>query len=181
MNLKKIGRRSWILLAVFLVAVIAAVGGYAYWTSTGTGTGSATVGTDAANLVVTGTTSGLLYPAGPGRTVSFTAANPASFNQSIAKIHLVSIEACTAAYSGGVCGGSVIAGCGSINNGAIANAGTNDFYMGDVTVNPATDGKIVSGATAQVLATAGTVAMNDTSANQDACKLASLKLTLSTT
>jgi hypothetical protein len=60
------------------------------------------------------------------------------------------------------------------------NAVTSDFSMPDVVVNPATDGDILHGATAQVIAATGTLTMNDLSSNQDACKGKVLALTLTT-
>ena len=79
-------------LLVIAIAAISAVGAFAYWTTTGSGSGSATVGTDA-GLIVTGTTEGLQRPGGPSQTVSFTVANAAEFNQSISNIDLVSVAA----------------------------------------------------------------------------------------
>jgi hypothetical protein len=166
---------------VAVIAAMASVGAYAYWTTDGSGTGTATVGTDADNLVLHGSTTGSLYPDGPGVPVTFTVDNPSNFDQSVSKIHLDGIEACSAPYSGITCGGTVIATCGSINDGSVANAGTADFYMADVNVPPATDGNIQANAVAQLLATGGMLVMNNTSSNQDSCKNAYLLLDLSST
>jgi protein-S-isoprenylcysteine O-methyltransferase Ste14 len=88
--MKRFGKRTWVLLAVVSAAVVAAVGGYAYFTTTGTGTGSASVGTDS-GVTLHATTAGLLYPGGPSQTVSFTVDNPSSGHQWVGTIHLVSV------------------------------------------------------------------------------------------
>ncbi len=89
--MKRFGKRTCVLLAVVSAAVVAAVGGYAYFTTNGTGTGSATVGTDS-GVTLYATTAGLLYPGGPSRTVSFTVDNPSSGNQWVGTIHLESVN-----------------------------------------------------------------------------------------
>ena len=160
-------KRTYVLLGVLsAVAAMAAVGAYAYWTTSGSGSGSATVGTDT-GVVLHGSASGLLYPAGPGRTVSFTVDNASSGNQSVSNIHLVSVDAYSDAART-----ILIAGCGG------PNSASSDFQMADVPVNPATDGNIAAGATGQALTAAGTLYMNNLSSNQDACKNAFLKLNL---
>jgi hypothetical protein len=163
--------RKRVLAALSVVGIlVVAVAAYAYWTTNGNGSGTGTAGTDADSIVVTGSVSGLLYPGGPGRTVSFTAANPESFNQSISSIHLVSVDAYPTAADR-TAGTNEIAGCGGVNGAA------QDYQMSDVTVNPATDGDITPGATAQALSATGTLHMNNLDSNQDACKDAYLKLT----
>jgi hypothetical protein len=171
--MKKVSKRAFILLAVAAVAIVAALGAYAYWTTSGSGSGTGTAGTDADNLVVTGSVAGLMYPGGPGRTVSFTVANPSNFNQSISNIHLVSVDAYPTAADR-TAGTNEIAGCGGPNGAA------EDFQMADVPVAPATDGDIAPGATAQALTAAGTLYMNNLDSNQDACKDAFLKLSFTT-
>jgi hypothetical protein len=70
MKMKKIGKRTWVLLGVVAAAAAVAVAGYAYWTSTGTGTSSATVGTSATWTVTGGSVVGNLFP---GATASSAA------------------------------------------------------------------------------------------------------------
>jgi hypothetical protein len=163
-------KRALIGIVASLAIVAVAV---AYWTTTGTGTGTGTAGTDADNVSVSGTVTGLLTPGGPGRTVSFTAANPANFNQSISNIHLVSVDAYPTATDR-TDGTNELAGCGG------TNSGSSDFSMSDVPVTPSTDGDIAPGATAQVISASGTLSMNNLDSNQDACKDAFLKLTFTT-
>ena len=162
-------KKSVALLAVLAVAVIAAVGAYAYFTTTGAGTGSATVGHDTA-LVLHGTAPTTLYP-GTASVVNFTADNPSSGHELLNTIHLVSVDACATAwtYPGGVptCSGGAIATCGG------TNLATHDFSMPDVVANedvPAGSGYIVTHT--------GTLTMNNLSAPQDTCKNAFLNLNL---
>jgi hypothetical protein len=154
-----------------LAAVVAVGGGtaYAFWTTSGTGSGTASAGTSSA-ITIAGTSASTLYP-GTTSTVSFTAANPGTGNQSISTIHLVSVQAYPTANDR-TAATNVITACGGV-----AGAG-HDFAMPDVTVNPATDGDIAHGATAQALTATGTLTMNDLSTNQDTCKGAFLALTL---
>lgn len=60
--MKKLRKRSLIVVALAAIAAVAAVGGYAYFTSTGTGSGSAAVGTDSGWTVDGGSVVGTLYP-----------------------------------------------------------------------------------------------------------------------
>jgi hypothetical protein len=155
------------------MAAVLLIGGgtaaYAYWTTGGTGSGTAAAGTSSA-ITVTGTSASTLYP-GTTSTVSFTAANPGTTDQSISTIHLVSVQAYPTANDR-TAGTNVITGCGGV-----AGAG-HDFAMPDVTVNPTTDGNIAHGATAQALTATGTLTMNNLGTNQDSCKNAFLALTL---
>ncbi|MBC7375306.1 MAG: hypothetical protein H7323_15060 [Frankiales bacterium] len=161
------------VLAVAGVTFVGAGTAYAYWTATGTGSATAAVGTAANNLVLTGASdTTALTPNGPTSFVSFTAKNPATSNQRITKIHLVSVAAKTPS-------GTSVSGCGTVNDGASANTGSADFYMADV-VPTLGDGDILKGATAQGLAAKGTLLMNDTTSDQEACKSAVLTLTFST-
>jgi hypothetical protein len=157
-------------LLVIAIAAISAVGAFAYWTTTGSGSGSATVGTDA-GLIVTGTTEGLQRPGGPSQTVSFTVANAAEFNQSISNIDLVSV----AAYAE-VAHTTLIPGCGGLDSSASA-----DFHMANVVVNPNTDGDIAPNVAAQALTASGELSMSNLDENQDDCKNAHLVLTFATT
>ena len=192
--MKRISKRTAVLLAVAVAAVVSAVGAYAYWTATGSGQGSATVGTSANNVYVRGTSATTLTPGGPTSTVSFTAKNFANFAQSISNVHLVSVRACDVAWTYGseatypvpaaTCGGveELTADCGTIADGAGANTPlTADFYLADVPVDPddTADGNLAANADRALLAT-GTLVMNDTSDNQNACKSKYLLLTFST-
>ncbi|HEY0417439.1 MAG TPA: hypothetical protein VGC78_13735, partial [Gaiellaceae bacterium] len=62
------------LLAVLVVAAVAAIGGYAYFSSVGAGTGSASVGSSTP-VVLTSTSVSGLYPGGPGVAVPVSVTN----------------------------------------------------------------------------------------------------------
>ncbi len=62
------------LLAVLVVAAVAAIGGYAYFTSTGSGTGSAGVGSSGSIDLTSSPVSGV-YPGGGAVQVAVTATN----------------------------------------------------------------------------------------------------------
>jgi hypothetical protein len=190
-------KKGIVLLVSAIVAIVAAVGAYAYFTSTGAGTGTATVG-DASNQVyVTGSTSGTLYPGGPARTVSFSAKNFADSAQSISKIHLVTVQACVGSWTAPSLASWPVAAptcpdteaadlasdanCGSIADGAGANTPlTKDFYMADINPNPASDGDLDASAN-RALTTTASIVMNDTDYSQNDCKNKHLLLTFSTT
>src|SRR5437899_1598272 len=71
--MRLITKRKITVLAALLIAAIAAIGGYAYFTANGSGSGTATVGTSS-NIVLHGSTVGTLYP-GTSVSISFTADN----------------------------------------------------------------------------------------------------------
>jgi len=71
------GRRGK-LVAAGVAALVLAGGAVAYWTSTGSGSGTATVGAAQAVTFSAGTASGQLYPGGSGDVV-LTVANPNAF------------------------------------------------------------------------------------------------------
>jgi hypothetical protein len=121
----------------------------AYFTSTGSGTGTATVGSSQA-LTLHGTTASTLYPAGSS-TVSFTVDNPSSGSEYLSTIHLASVT----------------------TDGAHSTCGLSAFTMPDVTVNQT----VASGTGIAVTAT-GTLSMADTGTNQNACQGAPLTLNL---
>lgn len=161
-----------VLTALSIVGVLAVAGAaFAYFTSSGSGSGTASVGTSTA-FVLNGTTDSTLYP-GTSTTVTFTVDNNGSGNQNLAKIHLDSITAYPTAQDR-TDGTSAIAGCGSVDDGSVANAQTSDFYMADVTV-----GHDYAPGSDQSVTPAGTLVMNDLNSSQDACKSAFLKLNLS--
>jgi hypothetical protein len=90
MEMKRIGKRTAVLLAVAAAGVIAAVGAYAYWTTTGTGQGSATTGTDTKWAVTTdaATVANSLTPGGPSQTVAYHVKNNNSGVQSLSKVNV---------------------------------------------------------------------------------------------
>src|SRR5947209_12925178 len=80
-----------------LLLLLLASGAVAYFTASGSGTGTATVGTSSA-LTIHGSSGSTLYP-GTTSTISFTVDNPSSGRQQLGTIHLASVKACTGAGS----------------------------------------------------------------------------------
>jgi len=145
-----------ILTSLSFIAILAVAGvAVAYFTSQGSGTGTATVGSSS-NVTIHGTVTSVLYP-GSSSPVTFTVDNPSPGAEFVKTIHLESITP-DAGHSG----------CSVVLTG-----GNPDFTMPDVTVNqdfPSGNGKPV---TAE-----GTITMNDTHVSQNACQGATLTLNL---
>lgn len=141
------------------LACVAALGvagvAFAYFTSSGSGTGTATVGSSSA-VTLHATISSNLYP-GASSPVTFTVDNPSSGAQRVGTITLASITT-DAGHSG----------CSTTISG-----GNPDFTMPAVAVN-----KVFSPGNGQSVTPTGTLTMNETGVNQDACQGASLTLHL---
>lgn len=139
------------LLALVAVATIAVAGiAVAFWTGSGSGTGDAQVGTSG-TVTVTGTVQEGIAP-GTDRSVSFTAANATESPIQVTTVRLVGV-AVDAGHSACV---------------------TTDFSMENVAENH----EVPASATAEALPNAGTLVYQNTTENQDACKGATLTLTL---
>ncbi len=141
-----------------LAAICAlAVAGVAigYFTTTGSGTATATVG-NSSPLTLHATVSSTLYP-GASSPVSFTVDNPSSGAQRVGTITLASI--------------SVDAGHSSCST--VISGGNPDFTMPDVVVN-----QVFPSGSGQSVTPGGTLTMNNTGVNQDACQGATLTLHL---
>jgi hypothetical protein len=147
------------LLATMIVAVAATVSAYAYFTDSGAGTGSATVGTSS-TVSLAGTITGTLYPAGDPAGVSVLVQNTGSGSQYVDTITLASITT-DAGHS--ACDLSV--------------SGLNPaFTMADIAVaTDLTKDNGAAGGTDQTTKT-GSLQMNDTGVSQNACKNAPLTL-----
>jgi hypothetical protein len=106
-------RRTWVVLVVVAaVAAMASMGAYAYFISTGSGTGSATVGSDS-NWVLgqTGTAGGPLYPdpavgVGNIQTKSYSITNPSDGNQSLTDVEISVANDDGSAWTFGTCSAS---------------------------------------------------------------------------
>ncbi|MFL5897113.1 MAG: hypothetical protein ACJ76D_01405 [Solirubrobacterales bacterium] len=142
-------------LACVAALAIGAVA-YAYFTSTGSGTATAKVGTSSA-VTLKGTVAGNLFP-GASSQVSFTVDNPSSGAQRVGTISLTGITV-DAGHSG----------CSAVITG-----GNPDFSMPAVTVN-----STFASGNGQAVTPKGTLTMNDTGVNQNACQGAELTLALS--
>ncbi len=149
-------RRTWILLGVLGVALVAAVGGFAYFSTTGTGSGTAAVGSSTAgSITVVGTATGSLLPGG-SVPVSFKASNAASFSQKLSGIQLSNVSV----------------------DKSPANCDPADFTMPDVAVG--SDGTLAGSVSNVALTEQGTLSMADTAVSQDGCQGATLTLTFTT-
>ena len=139
------------LLAALVVAVVAAVGAYAYWTTTGSGSGSAANASSNGTVTLHASwTAGALYPGG-SVPVSFTADNAGASNLYVGTIHTTSIT--------------------TSDPGCLAA----DFSMPDVTSNTI----VLAGASGQAISGTGTLSFANTNANQDLCKGATVTVNLS--
>lgn len=144
------------LIAVTATCVVALAGAaFAYFTTTGSGTTTAKTGSSTA-LTLHATVTGNLYP-GTSSPVSFTVDNPSPGSQRVGSISLSSITV-DGAHST----------CSTVITG-----GNPDFTMSAVAVNssfPSGNGQSVT--------PAGSLKMNETGVNQDACQGATLTLNL---
>jgi hypothetical protein len=151
--------RKRAMMAIAGACVLAvAVAAVAYFTSKGTGTGTATVGSSSA-VTLHATVSGNLFP-GASSNVSFTVDNPSPGKERVGTISLQSISV-DAGHSG----------CSTVITG-----GNPDFTMAEVAVN-----KTYGPGNGQAVTPTGTLTMNDTGVNQDACQGATLTLNLAST
>lgn len=139
------------LTTLFAVFALAIAGAaYAYFTSTGSGTGTASVGTSS-SLTLHGTVTSTLYP-GTSSPVTFTVDNPSSGSERVGTISLASVTA-DAEHSG---------------------CKVSAFKMSPVTVN-----QVFGHGNGQEVHATGTLSMENTEENQDACQGAELTLHLS--
>ena len=135
---------------VAMTAVLVLVGGlaFAYWSSSGSGTGAGTTGTSSNFTVAGGAVTGpALTPGGASQSVAFTVANPGT-----GTLSLTSVTVAVAA-AGGVAWVSDPEGCTAA-----------DYTLGApaITYGQIAGGDSVSGTV--------TLTMNNLSTNQDACQ-----------
>jgi hypothetical protein len=147
-------RRAFFALTAALVVAVAG-GAYAYFTTSGTGTGTAAVGSSSA-ITLHATVTGSLYP-GSSSPVTFTVDNPSSGKQRVGTISLQSITP-DASHSE----------CSTVITG-----GNPDFTMAAVTAN-----QTFATGNAQAVTATGSLAMNETGVSQDKCQGATLTLTV---
>jgi ABC-type transporter Mla subunit MlaD len=146
-------RKRTLALSVVAVLVVAAAA-FAYWTTTGSGTGSASTGSDSGVTVSqVGSISGL-KPGSPAQAVDFKISNPSSQSQYISTV-AVSISSVTGPNIDGShpCDASDF----TLTQPSAINQ---DLASGDTTFSP-------SGAS---------LALKNTSSNQDGCKGATVNL-----
>lgn len=143
-------KKKALVALVTLGAALAAVAAFAYWTTSGSGSGTAAVGTNEA-VTITATVPAGIAP-GTSKQVSFLAANPAKSAVRVTTVHLAEVK--------------VDAGHSTCKVAA--------FTMPDVTENR----EVPAEATADPLPNPGTLTFANTAENQDACKNATLTLVL---
>jgi hypothetical protein len=165
-RIRRFSKRTWVLAGVVaVIAAMASVGAYAYWTASGTGSGSATVGTDDGVTIDNVLFSGSLYPGG-SVDVSFDIVNN-SANTSV-NVHKVITD--------------LAQGTNGITLMAPANCNENWFTYSGATLAAAPGVPIAASATYNVaVGNGGTLSMsNEVNVNQDACKNATFTLNLKT-
>lgn len=152
--MRKVWSHKKLSLLAF-VGVLAATGlAVAYFTGGGTGSGTAAVGSGGA-VTLTATVPDGITP-GNSEPVSLFAANGTNAGIAITTVHLAGVTV-DAGHSACV---------------------TDDFSMPDVTEAP---DEVLAGALAQPLSAGGTLSYADTAVNQDACKGATITLSLTST
>lgn len=144
--------RKTLKIGAVTIALVAVAGlAFAFWTGTGAGTGTGRVA-DTGTVTLTGTIADGLAP-GLARDVAFTAANATDSAIQVGTIQLDEVT---------------------------VDAGHAACDVGDLTMADATqDHSVPAGATAEALPVAGSLVYANTGVNQDACKGATLTLTLS--
>ncbi len=160
--LRRFTKKRWVL-PLSVVAVLAIAGGaFAYFTSSGSGTGQASVGSSTAFTVnASSDTSNSLYPGSGSETLTYTVHNPSSGAQ-----NLTSTSASVASLNGDVTqGGTEVTGCKASWFSAVNTAPTplpQDLAGG------------TSSSQGSVLVT-----MSDSGTNQNACEGAKPDITVS--
>ena len=137
-------------VAAAAAAIVLAGGGmaaYAYFTTTGAGTGTGSTGSSSA-LTIHGTVGSTLYP-GTSGTVSFTVDNPSPGHQYVNTIHLASVVA----------------------DGSHSSCVVADYGMADVVAH-----QDVASGNGIAITTTGSLTMANTAVSQDACQGATLTL-----
>lgn len=81
--LRKFTKKRLVLLAVPLAALALAGGAFAYFTSTGSGTGQAAVGKAGAWTITPGSSSGTMYPGQGSTTIPYTVTNSGNGQQEL--------------------------------------------------------------------------------------------------
>jgi hypothetical protein len=160
---KFISRKRNIVVLAAVAALAVAGGAFAYFTSTGSGTGNATVGTASNWTVAQTSTSGTMYPGTSTSTINYTVTNPGTGNQELAGT--TTAVAVATDGSGDIVTGATstpVAGClaswFSTNNTSPAAK--------DLAPNASTTGSVV-------------VSMTDAAASQNACQGATPNITIS--
>jgi hypothetical protein len=149
-----------VLTALSVISVLAiAVTAFAFWTTSGSGNGSATAGSDA-GVTVAGDPANGIYPGGNSAVTTVITNSSATQAQQVSNLHVtITIDSAHAT-----------AGCLAADFTYKANSeASGDSNPHSVTLNS----EIAAGGT---LSVPGKVYMADTAVNQDACKGATVNL-----
>jgi hypothetical protein len=151
---RKTLKRKRTLAVLGVVAILAVAGiAVAYWTTSGSGGGSGSVAASNGTLTLHGTITDALTPGGSS-PVTFTADNGNSSSLQVGTVHaVVSID----------------------EEHANAGCQASDFTIADTVENQV----IAASSSGVALAHDGSISMADTAENQDACKGATVSLSLS--
>ena len=142
--------KKLVFTSITAVAVlITAVGAWAYFTTTGSGSATGSTGTSSA-VTLHGTVASTLYP-GTSSSVSFTVDNPSSGHQKVGTISLASVT---------------------------ADAGHSSCVVADYTMADGVANQDVASGNGIAITATGTLTMANTAVSQDACKNATLTLAL---
>lgn len=142
-----------VVLVAGTLTVVTAGAAFAYWTTTGNGSGSATAGTSSPFQVTTDAATGApLAPGGPAQTVAFHVKNN---NAGVQRLQTVTVTVANADASAW----TSVAGCSA----ADFTVGTPSFTAGDIAPGATVDGTV-------------RVTLDNTGSNQDGCKNATVPL-----
>ncbi|WP_375386419.1 hypothetical protein [uncultured Microbacterium sp.] len=144
-------------IAAIVAASVLLIGGgaaaFAYWTSTGNGSGSATTGTDTPfEITSTAATGPVLTPGGPSQSVAFTVTNPGTGTQNLTAVTAVVANADGTPWE--PTAGAVALNCSADDYTLVVGAVTS---YGDIVANGTATGSV-------------TVSMVNAAANQNDCK-----------
>lgn len=145
----KITRKKSLVVGIVAASLLGG-SALAYWTTTGSGSGNATVGNSNGTISLTAIVAGPAIVPGEARGVTFTASNGGSSNLYVGDITLASV---TVDSSHSAC--------------AVA-----DFTMANVTSNT----NVLAGASSVPITGLGSLVFANTVANQDPCKGATVTL-----
>jgi len=158
---RRFTKKRVVVAVTVLALAVSGIAAYAYWTTGGSGTGSAST-TSAQNVTVNQTNAAIsnLYPGGPSKALSGNFDNPNSGPAYVASV-TAAVTAVTPA-----------AGNTFASNGK-PDCATGDF---EITGTSNTPGDVPAG-NAKGSWSGLSVDMKDTGANQDNCKNASITIT----
>lgn len=167
--MKRFLSKKVIVGAVTSAAVIGiSSAAFAYFTASGAGTGTASVGTSTAwGVSAASATGGPLTPGGPTESIVYTITNNSSGKQAI-----TSLTASLPTPASGTGAGNVESGGSPTTGGCLASW----FTATAGTPSPALNTSIVAGGTATVTVP---VTLNDSGTNQDACQTVTPDIKLS--